>query len=153
MDDVFFDELHELALAHDGVADAEPGELVLVRQRTRQVEVFENPVVERTVDLELQRADAVGDAFDVIAQAMGEIVHRIDAPFVAGMMMFRVANPVQHRVAHPDVRRRHVDLRLQRPRAVGELAVLHADEQIEAFLDAAVAERAFLAGFVGRTTV
>ena len=33
----FVDELHELALAHHGVAEAEARELVLVRQRTRQL--------------------------------------------------------------------------------------------------------------------
>ena len=59
-DEAFVDELHELALAHDGVAEAEPGELVLVGQGTRQVELLQNPVVERAVHLELQRADASG---------------------------------------------------------------------------------------------
>ena len=56
------------------------------------------------------------------------------------------------RVAHPDVRRSHVNLRAERTLAVGELAVLHAREQVEVFLDAAIAERAFLglaAVFVG----
>ena len=39
--------------------------------------------------------------------------------------MVRVADPVQHRVAHVDVRRRHVDLRAQHVRAVRELAGAH----------------------------
>ena len=119
------DELHELALAHHGVAEAQAGELVLVGQGAGQVELLENPIVERAVHLELQRADRVRDAFDVIAQAMREVVHRVDAPLAAGVMMFGVANAVEDRVAHPDVRRRHVDLRAQRARAVRELAVLH----------------------------
>ena len=38
----------------------------------------------------------------------------------------RVPDPVQHRIAHVDVRRRHVDLRAQHVRAVGELAGAHA---------------------------
>ena len=151
-DEFFVHELHELAFAHDGVAEAEPGEFVLMRQRTRQVEAFQNPIVKRAVHLEFQRADAVRDAFDVIAQAMGEVIHRVDAPFAAGVMMFGVADAVEQRVAHPDVRRGHVNLRAERAFAVGKLAVLHAREQIEVFLDAAVAERAFLgvaAVFVG----
>ena len=67
-------------------------------------------------------------------------------------MMFGVADAVNERVAHPDVRRGHVNFRAERALAVGELAVLHPREQVEVFLDAAVAERAFLgvaAVFVG----
>ncbi len=102
--------------------------------------------------LEFQRANAVRDAFDVIAQAMGEIIHRVDAPFAAGVMMLGVADAVEQRIAHPDVRRGHVNLRAQRTFAVGKLAGLHAPEQIEIFLHAAVAVGRFLglaAVFVG----
>ena len=148
-DEVLVDELHELALAHHRVAEAQPGELVLVRQGTRQVELLQNPIVEGPMHLELQRADRVRDAFDVIAQAMREVVHRVDAPLVAGVMMLGVANAVEHRVAHPDVRRRHVDLRAQRAGAVRELAVLHPGEEIEVLLDGAGAEGALLAGRSG----
>ena len=73
-----------------GVFEREPRELVLMRQRTRQVERFQNPIVKRTMHLELQRADAVRDAFDVIAQAMREVIHRIDAPLRTGLMMLGV---------------------------------------------------------------
>ena len=71
----------------------------------------------------------------------------------AGVMMLGVANAVEDRVAHPDVRRRHVNLRAQGARAVGELAVLHPREEVEVLLDGAVAEGAFLAGPVGRAAV
>ena len=62
---------------------------------------------------------------------MRVVVHRIDAPRVAGAVMVRVPDAVQHRIAHVDVRRRHVDLRAQHVRAVRELARAHAAEQIE----------------------
>jgi hypothetical protein len=55
------------------------------------------------MDFELQRADGMGHALDVIAQAMGEVIHRVNAPGGAGMMMFSVANAVEHRIAHPDI--------------------------------------------------
>ena len=86
--------------------------------------------------LELQRADRVGDAFDRIALAVRVVVQRIDAPLVARAMMMGVLDAVHHRVAQVDVRRRHVDLGPQRPRAVGELAALHPLEQVEILLDA-----------------
>ncbi len=76
--------------------------------------------------------------------------------FGAGMMMFGVANAIEQRIAHPDVRRSHVNFGAERPFAVGKLAILHPGEQIQVFLDAAVAERTFLGvpailvGFFGR---
>ena len=72
---------------------------------------------------------------------------------LAGVMMLGVADAVEHRVAHPDVGRGHVDLRAQRAGAVGELAGLHPGEEVEVLLDGAVAERAFLAGAVGRAAI
>ena len=124
-----------------------------MRQRARKVEVFKNPIVKRAVHLKFQRTDTVGDALDVIAQAMGEIVHRIDAPFVTGVMVLRVADAVQHRVAHPDVRRRHVDPGAERAGAVGVLAPLHAREQIEVLLHPAIAEWGILARAIRRAAV
>ena len=124
-----------------------------MRQRAWQVEVLEDPVVERAVDFEFQRANAVGDALDVVAQAMREVVHRVDAPLVARVMVRGVADTVEQRVAQPDVGRSHIDLRAQCSLAIGELAVLHAREQIQALFDGAVAVRAILAGFIGRAAI
>jgi hypothetical protein len=55
----------------------------------------------------------VGNAFQRIADAVGEVVHRVDAPLVAGLMMFGKLNAVQHRIAHHDKRRRHIDFGAQ----------------------------------------
>ena len=43
----------------------------------------------------------------------------------------RVDDPVEHRIAEVDVGRRHVELRPQHARAVGELAGAHAREEVE----------------------
>ena len=59
-------------------------------------------------------------------------------------MMLGVADAVEQGIAHPDVRRSHVNLCAERPFAVGKLAVLHSREQIQVFLDAAIAIRTFL---------
>jgi hypothetical protein len=47
------------------------------------------------------------------------VVHRVDAPGVAGAVVVRVADAVDHRIAQVDVGRRHVDLQPQHVRAVG----------------------------------
>src|SRR3954471_24633044 len=89
---------------------------------------------------ELQGTNAVGDPFEVIAQAMGEIVERINAPGVAGVMVGDMANAVEQGIAQPDIRRSHVDLRAKAASAVRKFTGLHAREQVEIFRHAAVAE-------------
>ena len=135
------DQPHQLALAHHGVREVQARELVLVRLG-RHRQVLEEPVVERAVHLELERADRVRDALDRVRQPVGEVVHRVDAPGVAGAVVLRVQDAVEHRVAQVDVGRRHVDLRAQDARAVRELAGAHAREQVEVLVDRPVAARA-----------
>ena len=118
-------QLQQLALAHHGVVQVEPRELDLPRA-VRRLALAHHPVVERPVVLELERAERVRDALDGVRQRVRVVVHRVDAPGVAGAVMLGVADAVQHRVAQVDVRRRHVDLGAQHVRAVGELAGAHA---------------------------
>ena len=61
--------------------------------------------------------------------------------------MGRVAYAVQHRIAHVDVGRRHVDLRAQHMGAVGKLPGAHAVEQVEVFVHRTVAIGAVGSGF------
>jgi hypothetical protein len=67
-------------------------------------------------------------------------------------MVARVANPVDHRVAHVEVRARHVDAQPQHVRAVSELARAHPPQQVEILVDAAVAIRSRRAGLRQRST-
>ena len=71
---------------------------------------------------EFQRAYRVGNAFDVVAQAMSKIVHGIDAPLIARPMMKSMPNPVKNRISQPDVRRLHIDFRPQSPSSIRERA-------------------------------
>ena len=84
---------------------------------------------------------------------MRVVVHRIDAPFVAGVMVMGAADAVDDGVAHIDVARSHVDFQTQGFAAVGKLAVFHACEQVEVFCDTAVAVRAVFARFGQRAAV
>lgn len=87
----------------------------------------------------------MGDPFQRIGNAVGEIVHRVDAPFVAGLVVFGELDAVQHRIAHHDKRRSHIDLGAQAGGAFGELAVAHLLEQRQVLFHAAVAVRAVFA--------
>ncbi len=116
-------------------------------------QVLEEPVVERSVVLELQGADGVRDALDRIGLPVSEVVHRVDAPGVAGARVLRVGDSVQDRVAHVDVPGRHVDPRAQHACPVGELSGAHASEQVEALLGRPVSPRALAPGLGERAAV
>ena len=141
-----------LPLAHHRVGEVQPRELDLPRTR-RHGQVVDQPVVQRPVILELQRAQRMRDVLERVRRRMREVVHRIDAPRVAGAMVMRVPDAVEHRVAHVDVRRRHVDLRAQHVCAVRELAGAHPREQIEVLRDRAIAIGALASGLGQRAAV
>ena len=103
--------------------------------------------------LEFQRADRMRDALDRVGLAVREIVHRVDAPCspVRGWWACRIRYSTGSR--RLILRRRHVDLGAQHPGAVRELARPHAAEQVEIFVDDAVAERAVPAGLGQRAAV
>ena len=124
-----------------------------MRQGARQTEIFQHPIVERTVVDKLKGADAVRDALEVITEAVGVVVERVNAPLVAGVVVSGMADAVEQRVAQPHVGRAHVDLAAERAGAVGELAGLHAGEKIKVLCHAAVAEGRVPAGLVGSTPI
>ncbi len=143
--------MQQLALAQQRVSEVEAVELDLLRMV--DAERVAEPVVERPMVFEFQRADGVRDALDGIRLAVRVVVHRIDAPLAAGAVMRFVQNAVHHRVAHVEIGRRHVDLGAQRARAIGKFAGLHAREQIEILFHGAVAVRALLAGLGERAAI
>jgi len=143
-DVAFLDQLQQLALGHDGVVDIEAGELVLVGGP--DAELLDEPVVERAVDVELQRADAVGDMLDGVGLAVGVVVHGVDAPAVARAVVVGMEDAVHDGVAEHHVGVGHVDFGAEHLGAVGELAVAHAAEEVEVLLGGAVAEGAVGAG-------
>ena len=92
--------------------------------------------------LKSEAAQRMRDAFKRILQRMCEIVHRIDAPGVPGMMMLGVYDPVQDGIAQIHVGRRHINFGPEHPAPVGKLAASHPPEQFKIFLRRAVAVRA-----------
>ena len=80
------------------------------------------------MSLELERAEGMRDPLDGIRLAVRVIVHRINAPLVAGAVMLGVHNAVHHRIAQVEIRRRHIDLRPQNARTIGKFPRAHALE-------------------------
>ncbi len=144
VDAFFLHQLQQLALAQQGVGEVQAVELDLLRGKDSKL--LDVPLVERLMVGELQGTHGVRDLFERIRLAVREVVHRIDAPLVAGAVMLGVEDAVHDRVAHVEVGRGHVDLGAQDAGAVGKLALAHALKQVEILLDAAVAVGAVCAG-------
>ena len=103
--------------------------------------------------LKLQGAERMRDALNGIGQRVRVVVHRVDAPVVARAVVLGVANPVQRRVPHIQVGRRHVDFGAQHVLAVGELAGPHPAEQVQVFLNRTIPVRAFPPRFRQRAPI
>ena len=119
------------------MVDAQPGKLDLAGMGG-QLAVFDDPVVQGAVRLELQRAQAVGDALQCVLNGVGEVVHGVNAPLVALPVVAHVVDAIDHRVAHIEVAAGQVDLGAQGHGAVGELPGAHAGKQVQALLHRAI---------------
>ena len=121
-----FHQHPQIALGHDGLGQVQAAELDLPGMTGQHVlSVLHHPVVQGTVILVFQRAEAVGDALQRVADGVGEVVHGIDAPLLAGAVMLLIQDAVHGRVAHVDVGAGHVDLHAEDHAALGVPARLH----------------------------
>ena len=119
----------------------------------RRLELVEEPVIQFAMIFEFERTKRMCNSFECIGQAMGEVVHRIDVPLVAGILMTDVPDPIQRRITHVHIVRPHVDPGAQDVLAVGKLTVAHASKQIEIFLDTALPERAVFSSIGKRAAI
>ncbi len=118
-------QLAQLALAHHGVVDAQPGELDLPGLVMGMDTLLDHPVVQGAVILKLQRAQGVGDALQCVLDGVGEVVHGIDAPLVALTVVMDEVDTVDDRVPHVEVAGGEVDLGPEGHGALGELTGPH----------------------------
>src|SRR5437763_15296714 len=90
----------EPALGGHGVSEVQARELDLPGERRREEAGFRDalvePVVERPMVLEFERAERMGHALDAIGQAVRPVVRRVDAPLVAGAVVVRMPDAVHH---------------------------------------------------------
>ena len=140
-DDPVFDQHVQLALARDRIGEIEPGELYLAWPMFG-LQLVEEPVIQRPMILELERAERVCNSLERVGQGVRKIVHRVDAPLVARALMRDMADSIQRGVTQVHIRRRHIDLGAQYMFSVFELAGAHAPQHVEALIDRPIAIRA-----------
>ena len=109
---------------------------------------LDEPVVQRPMHVEFQRADAVGDMLDRVALAVRIVVHGIDAPFVSRAVMVGKLDAVQQRIPEHHVGMGHIDLGAQHLLTLGILAGLHLPEELEVLLHGTVPPGAGRTGLV-----
>ena len=83
--------------------NGQASELILSGSRWHR-EVVKEPVVKKSVVLELEGAQRVAHPFDGVALAVREVIARVDVPSRAGARMAGVENPVDDGVAQVEVR-------------------------------------------------
>ena len=81
----------------------------------------------------------MGNALEVVALSVGEVVHGVGIPFVTRTDMGDVQHTVDQRIAEQHVRMGHVDLGTQHEGARLTLAAVHILEEFEVLLDGTVA--------------
>ena len=152
-DDVFIDQLAQLAFAGDHIRQVQAREFVLMRHRLLEKAAFgergQQPVVKWSVILEFKRAHRMRDVFDRVRNRVRVVIHRVNAPGAAGAMMVRVANPVNRRIAHGHIRRSHrvgADFGAQNVFAVFVLAGFHIAKNRQRFASRPIAKRRIDAG-------
>ena len=84
---------------------------------------------------------------------MGPIVEGVDFPGVAGAVVMVELDAIHQRVAHQHIFVSHVDFSAQNSTAGLAFASLHLAEEVDVFLDAALAEGAVDAGAFDGATV
>ena len=99
-----------------------------MRTRLLEADMVEDPVIDLSVVLELERADRMSDVLERVLEAVCIVVQRVDAPVVALPVVVLMPDAVEHRVPHQHVRSGHVDLAPQHVRTVLELPSAHAAE-------------------------
>ena len=92
-------------------------------------------------------------AFNRVFERVREVVHRVNAPLVAGVVVSDFADTVDDGVAHVHVRREHIDFRTQRCCAFVVFAARHLGKFFEIFFDGAIAPRRGFSRFVGDAAV
>ena len=88
----------------------------------------------------------MGHTLDGILNGMCEVIHRIDAPLVAGILVRHMCHTVDNGISHVDIGRCHIDAGTQYLGAVLVSAGLHALEQCQILFNASCTAGILLTG-------
>ena len=87
-----------------------------------------------------------------ITNAMGEVVHGIYAPSIAGALVRGVSNAVNHRITHIQIWRGHIDFQARDMGPVRKFSSPHASEQVQILCYQTITVRAVFTGLSQRAT-
>ena len=146
------DQQVELTLRHHGIFQIQARKFVLARVN-RNGDVVQHPVIQATVVLEFQRTQRVSNAFQRIADAVGEVIHRVDAPLAAGLVMIGKLNAIDNRIAHYNKGRCHIDFGTQAGFTFLKTTAAHFFKQRQVLFHAAIAIWAVFAWCFQRAAV
>lgn len=126
----------ELSLRKHCIADIQSR--VLPNVGSVNVQLLQGPVVELSSNLKLESAKRVGDALKTIADWVSEVVKRVDAPFILGVGMGSVSDPVQHWISEGGVGMGGVNLGFQAILTFGVETQSHVLEHSEVVLNRSI---------------
>ena len=118
--------------------------------RRIDAEGLDEPVIQRSVHVELKGTDGVCDVLYGVALSVGIVVHRVDAPLVSGSVVMCVFDAVHQRVTEHHIRMCHIYLGTKHFLSVGVFTVAHLAEKPEVLFHAAIPVRALYARLVHR---
>ena len=75
--------------------------------------------------LKLQGTDGMGNMLNGILDRMGKVIHRVNAPCIAGVVVCHTGYTVDDRVSHVDIRRSHINLGTKHLLTILILALFH----------------------------
>ena len=90
---------------------------------------------------------------DCIFNRMREVVHRINAPCIAGPVVSHMSHTIDDRITHVHIRRCHVDLCTENFFSIGIFAFFHFLKKLKVFFYGTVTVRAFFTRLCQSTTI
>ena len=112
-----------------------------------------NPVIKRSVIFKFQRTDGMCDMFNGIFDGMSKIIHGVNAPFIACIVMCDMCYTIDNGISHVDVGRCHIDLGAEYPFSVCTFTIFHALKKLQVLLYASVTVGTVFAGLFQRSAI
>ena len=155
----FVHQCQQVAFRHQRIAQVQLVEFRLARAVVLDIIGLTLPffhpgneqIVQGTMLYKLQRTPRMGYSLQIVALAVGEVVHGVGIPFVACTDMGDVQYSVDQRITEEHVGMSHINLCSQDERSWFALAAVHEFEELQVLLNRTIAERTVGSWTGGRT--